>query len=227
MKTLPYLAGSLLLALPLLGAAQATAPYPRYYVGLGLYTSSYQPLGGIYSRGITVPVQLTVGYQLRPRLAVQASVAYSSSNTNYSGLGKYYSGSAAAASPYAYFMYDGTSTYRTTSTTLLARYALTSQAAHRFQVDVLGGFTLVNRYSSLSGVRTDSDSTNVIVATSNYGYSGKQTDVLLAVGAGARYRFGRQLEALLDVTLNRNLSAARFMGYATSLGLRYRFGGLR
>ena len=221
----------LLAASPLLGLAQATspAPTPRYYVGLALYASDYQPLGGSYYRGVTVPVQLTVGYQLRPRLAVQASVAYSSANANYFGLGKYYSGSAAAASPYAFFEYHGSTSSRTISTTLLARYALTRQAAHRLQVDVLGGFVQVYQRSTRTQVQTDTDSTQTVLVTRSTGSEVEQYDLLLAAGASARYRLGRHLEAVFDVMLNHNLKASPITGYpsATALGLRYRFGGLR
>ena len=232
MRLLQAVPSGLLTILPLLGLAQTASPYPHYYVGLGLYASDYQPLGGAYYRGVTVPVQLTVGYQLRSRLAVQAGIAYSNANTSSFGLGKYYSGSSAAASPAAYFEYNGTSYLRTTSTTLLARYTLTRQATHRFQVDVLGGLTLVNRRYAMSQVRTDIDSTQAVVATADYASAGAQNNFLLTAGASARYRFGQHLEAMLDFTLNHDFnhehhSSSSVLTGTTALGLRYRFGGLR
>lgn len=220
--------GGLLASAPLVGAAQATpAPTPRYYIGLALYSSDYQPLGGTYYRGVTVPVQLTLGYQLRPRLALQAAVAYSSS-TSYSELGKYYA-SAGASTIYAYFGYDASTSTRATTVAALARYTLTRQAAHRFQFDVLGGLSLVTRRYASSVTRTDTDSTYTVSQVRHYDDHSTQNDLLLTGGASARCRFGRHLEALLDVTLNRNLLMARVSGLpsATALGLRYRFGGLR
>ena len=232
MRCFQLVLGSLLAATSLLGLAQAApAPYPRYYVGVGLYASDYQPLGGAYYRGVTVPVQLTAGCQLRPRLAVQASVAYSSTSDSYFYPGKYYSGSAAAASPYAWFEVNVSNSSRTISTSLLARYTLTRQPAHRLQVDLLGGLTLVNRRSTSSGMRTDSDSTFTVNTTTHYADTDQQNDLLLGAGASARYRFGRHLEAVFDLTLHYGFGrppvSSSWLTGATALGLRYRFGGRR
>jgi hypothetical protein len=75
----------LLLSLPLAGSAQSVAPTPtpRYYVGLAAYSSKYQYVGGNSFRELRVPVQITAGYQLKPRLAVQVGVAYSQSTFDY------------------------------------------------------------------------------------------------------------------------------------------------
>ena len=66
--------GILLLASSLTSYAQATdpAPAPRFYGGLGVYTSSHQNISSWGTNGTRIPVQAVVGYQLRPRLAVQA-----------------------------------------------------------------------------------------------------------------------------------------------------------
>lgn len=219
------LLAGLLLGAPCAGVAQT---FPRYYVGLAAYSSDYQGLGGGYNRGVRVPVQVVAGYQFRPRLAVQLGVAYSSSSSSYFGMSKYYTGSAAAASPYAYFMDEGQSTTRNTSVALLARYSLTRQAAHRFQVDVLGGFTLERQRLDFSSTRTDADSTNTHFAVTQTQNQYRRTDLLVTAGLSPRFRFSRHLEAVLDVTLNKALTiqTTRFTG-ATALGLRYRFGGLR
>ena len=80
----------LLLGSPLPSLAQTssdTPATPRYYVGLGAYSSFYQSLGhasvGSNDYSFRLPVQLTAGYQLSPRLAVQVGVAYSSTNYHY------------------------------------------------------------------------------------------------------------------------------------------------
>ena len=164
------------------------------------------------------------GYQLRPRLAVQLGVAYSSVDISYFGISRYY--------PYqgpprgVYFDYDFQGRERNTSLALLARYTLTRRLGHRLQVDALGGLTTeISRYSS---VRVASDS-SLVPVTSRYESRGTDWSVLLTAGPSARYRLGRHLEALLDFTLNFNprrgrLTESSVLTGATALGLRYRFG---
>jgi len=222
--------GSLLLTVPLAGFAQNTAPAPapRYYVGLAAYSSAYQALGGNYFSGTKIPFQLTAGYQLRPRLAVQVGVAYSGQSYSYFDAGRYYTASGASASPYAYYEFNGKNQQRNTSVALLARYTLTRQPQHHFQVDLLGGFTWESeRYNSLA-TRTYSDSTRANIVTTNSDDTFRSNNILLTAGASARYRFGRHLEAVLDFTLNQRLTNTRdrynSLTGATALGLRYRFG---
>jgi hypothetical protein len=221
--------GGFLLAAPLAGFAQAAPPAaPRYYVGLAAYTSSYQTLGGNYYSGTRIPFQLTAGYQLRPRLAVQVGVAYSGKSYDYFNAGRYYTAAGVAASPYTYYEFQGRNQERNTSVALLGRYTLTRKPQHRFQADLLGGFTLEReRYSTLAN-RTFSDSTRANVLTVNSDDTFRNTNLLLTAGASARYRFGRHLEAVLDFTLNQRLTNNRYRYHsftsATALGLRYRFG---
>lgn len=221
--------GALLLGLPIAGLAQrpGLAPTPRFYGGLALYSSTYQPLGGDY-RGVTVPVQLTLGYQLRPRLALQAAVAYSGSKYAYFNLGKYYY-APQTSGPYTYFEYEGTDTWRNTSVALLARYTLTRQPAHHLQVDLLGGFTLEHESYANANTRTDSDSTHTTSVTTYSDNKATRNNLLLTAGAGARYHFGQHLEAVLDITLSTSLLRSQLtwatgLTSATALGLRYRFG---
>jgi hypothetical protein len=196
MLSCQFILGSLLLAAPLTGFAQTTAPVPRYYVGLAAYSSGYQPLGGNYYSGTRLPFQLTAGYQLRPRLAVQVGVAYSGGSYSYFNAGRYYTSAGAAASPYSYYEFQGRNQERNTSVALLARYTLTRQPQHRFQADLLGGVTLEReRYNALS-TRTFSDSTRTNVVTTNSDDTVRSNDILLTAGASARYRFGRHLEAV-------------------------------
>jgi hypothetical protein len=221
---------SLLLGAPLFSHAQSAPTLPRYYVGLSVYSSDYQPLSGNYRNGFTLPVQLTLGYQLRPRLAVQASVAYSGSSYNYFDVGKYYTGSGSAASPYAYFEYTGKGSTSMTSISLLGRYTLTRQPTHHLQLDLLGGFTLATRRATDKYTRTDSDSTRATNVTTNSDTHFQQSTLLLTVGGSARYRFGQHLEGVFDLTINSSLlpsnQGATNTGLtgAAALGLRYRFG---
>ncbi len=222
---------SLLLGAPMLSHAQDSAPtLPRYYIGLSAYSSDYQPLSGNYLNGFTLPVQLTLGYQLRPRLAVQASVAYSRNSYEYAEVGKYYTGAGSAASPYTYFEYSGKSFMSMTSIGLLGRYTLTRQPTHHLQVDLLGGFTLVTRRATDKYTRTDSDSTRATNVTTNSDTHFHQSTLLLTVGGSARYRFGQHLEGVVDITANSIVLPDRRGAWSpgitgsAALGLRYRFG---
>lgn len=228
MRWIRLLLSGLAIGSPLLASAQATAPTPRYYVGLALYASPYQPLrgGGGYLAPI-IPFQAVAGYQLRPRLAVQLGVAYSSSEYSYFDVGKYFPVGGPARGVFFETTSHGTSAH--TSVALLGRYQLTRQPSHRLQVDLLGGVTLENTHYTRDGTYTDS--TQVPISR-RYDESGSSQAYLLTAGPSVRCRLGRHLEALLDFTLNydfnrdHHVNSSELTG-ATALGLRYRFGGLR
>lgn len=214
-----------LLCLPLAGCAQnaSPAPQPRFYVGLGVYGSEYQPIGWRTLPPTRVPVQLTVGYQLRPRLAVQAALAYHGASYQYANVSSY--GSPGA--PNAFFSYDGRSTQRSAAVSLLARYTLTRQLARRFQADLLGGFTLEHRASRDMGTYTEYQ--QGLITPSPYDNRTSASDPLLTVGPSVRCRVARRLEAVLDVTWDLVLDTSHppvvtAITSAGALGLRYRFG---
>ena len=74
MRFLSFALGGLLLSTvrPALAQTSAATPAtPRYYVGLSAYTSYYQQIGNrrTGTTGFAVPLQLTAGYQLSPRVA--------------------------------------------------------------------------------------------------------------------------------------------------------------
>jgi len=225
---LPRLAlGSLLLAAPLLGHAQSpeptAAPAPRYYVGLAAFHSNFQNLGAYRQSdaGFRVPVQLTAGYQLRPRLALQLGVAYSGRTTFYAYNGYHYSDSGVPA----YYDYSNTTTQRTTSVSALARYALTRQPAHRLQVEALGGLTLVHRNTYSRGFATDEYAGGPQTIDFNNRFA--SNDLLLTGGLGLRYRLCSRLALTFDLTTNYNLNHANSFDLLTgsaALGLRYSFG---
>ena len=226
MTALRLLGSALLLSCPLLARTQSAETPPRYYVGLAAYSSDYQSLGGGYYRSTTVPVQLTLGYQLRPRLALQLGAAYSGNSSRYAGAGQYY-GTPTPQFPYSYYDYTARYSQRVTSVTLLARYALTRQPTRRLQFDLLGGVGLEITKRNYSEIRTSTDSAQTVSNTSYPESHYTSTDVVLAAGIGTRYRFSRHLEAALDVTLNKFLFGQRIYSNitsATALGLRYRFG---
>lgn len=215
--------GALLLGSPLLSRAQTTdvAPAPRFYVGLAAYQSPYQGLDNWRQSdtGFRVPVQLTVGYQLRPRLALELGVAYSGRTTRYAFDGSYYD---ANGTPFNY-QYSNTTTQRTASVSALARYTLTRQPAHRLQVEALGGVTVVHRNSYSRGFNTKDPSGPLQNTSFNIRYS--DNDLLLTAGLGLRYRLSPRFALNLDLTTNRNVNNDLF-GFTGSaaLGLRYRIG---
>ncbi|UOQ99513.1 porin family protein [Hymenobacter sp. 5317J-9] len=222
--------GTLLLALPCLSRAQTTepAPVPKFYVGLGAYGSFYQSLGGRFSneKGFPVPLQLTAGYQLRPRLAVQLGVAYSGFTSRYDVEGYYFTADPAA--PEAYYHYTSTSTRRNTSVSALARYTLTRKLAHRVQFDVLGGLTLEHYNGYARGTETQGYVNNLQVTNFDQRYV--QNTLLLSAGASVRYRLTPRFDLNLDYTLNHSVLTGRpsrglnSLTGAAALGLRYRFG---
>ena len=221
---LPQLAfGALLLGFPLLSRAQTTevAPAPRLYVGLAAYHSNYQNLGSWRQgdAGFRVPVQLTVGYQLCPRLALELGVAYSGRTTTYAYETSYSTGGG----PLTNYQYTRTATERTTSVSALARYALTRQPAHRLQVEALGGVTLMHRNLYARGSETNDLSGSP--QTTPFANRGSFNDLLLTAGLGLRYRLSSRFALNFDLTTNRSLSNASY-GFtgSSALGLRYRFG---
>jgi hypothetical protein len=211
--------------LPALGHAQAPAlPVPRYYVGLAAYSSAYQQLGGGVYRTTRLPFQVSAGYQVRPRLAVQLGVAYSSASYDNSGSGRYFPYLGPAGGVYQDYSYRGAD--RSTSLALLARYTLTRHLGQRVQVDALGGVTVEASHYTLTNAYSDSSQVPV-----THRYEGRGTDwgVLLTAGPSVRCRLAQHVDALLDFTLNYNLNRGNSPGSslltgATALGLRYRFG---
>ncbi|MVN75077.1 outer membrane beta-barrel protein [Hymenobacter sp. HMF4947] len=218
--------GALLLSLPTASLAQGAdpAPTPRFYGGLAFYSSDYQRLGNYYP-GLRLPVQGTVGYQLRPRLAVQLGVAYSGSSYDYANAGLRYNGPNTAST---YYQYSGTNGLRSTSIALLGRYTLTRKPAHRVQFDLLAGFTLEHSaYREAGSVLDSVQQGSAVASTFDERYA--HDNLLFGAGPSVRYRLGAHFELLYDLLYNANISTNRLyqiQGVTTSsaLGLRYRFG---
>ena len=219
--------GGLLVAAALPGRAQITSETPaapRFYVGLGAYSSYYQPLGGLTQANrssVRVPVQLVAGYQLRPRLAVQVGLAYSGSTSDYDyeGIRYFYSGSSMQT---AYSRYSSTNTQRNAAVSVLARYTLTRNPAHRVQFDALGGLTLEHSSSYLRG--TSTDSVGGAFVSTPFSYRASRNNLLLTAGLGTRFRLSPRFELFYDFMLNKNLTRPSTIMGSSGLGLRYRFG---
>ena len=225
---LSLLAGSgLLLFSPLLSRGQSPAEpaaAPRFYVGLAAYHSNYQNLGSWRQSdtGFRVPVQLTAGYQLRPRLALELGAAYSGRSGAYA-FDRYLN--QGTGGPVWYYLYSNTFTDRITTVSALARYTLTRQPAHRLQVDALGGLTLVHGNSYSRGFEA-SDFSGTFESVP-FDRRSTHNDFLLTAGLGLRYRLAPRFELDFDLTTNRNLNNQRvYSGFTGSaaLGVRYRFG---
>lgn len=229
MKLLPSLLSGALLIPSFTGHAQSVElpTAPHFYGGLGVYSSSRQNLGSWNINQARIPVQALVGYQLRPRLAVQLGVAYSGNSDDYAYSTSY--SSTYPPPPSTVVDFAGQYKERFVTATLLARYGLTRKPGHRFQADVLGGakFEYV-RYGE-AGTRTTYNQA-APVATA-YSAPHTSTQSALSLGFGLRYRLVSQLEVAYDFTFD--LPVARSDYYSsrlqasTSLGLRYHFGALR
>ena len=220
------LLSSLLLGSSLAGRAQSTepAPAPHFYGGLGVYSSSYQNLGS-WGNGARIPVQALVGYQLRPRLAVQLGLAYSGNRSEYAYSTSY--SSYYPAPPSTLVDIAGTYTERSTTTSLLARYTLTRKPAHRFQADVLGGIKV--EYSRYRDAGTYTTHDQATPAVTPFEYPATYSSTLLSLGASLRYRVAPRLEAVYDLTFDQPISKGdAYYGLrpqaTMALGLRYRFG---
>ena len=213
----------LLLGVPLATLAQspAAAP-PKFYAGLAAYVSDYQSINST-GRGFPVSLQATLGYQWRPRLAVQVGLAYRGSAYTYDeSPSRDYLGNGRYGPPYENIL---DVRFRSLSASLLGRYTLTRQAAHRLQFDVLAGFTLEHTHNIAYQTRTDS-ATAPVASTTAY----NRSTLLATAGLGVRYRFGPRLEATYNLLLSTTLadltsSPGYYRGSSSmALGVQYRFG---
>lgn len=237
MRFLSFALGGLLLSTvrPALAQTSAATPAtPRYYVGLSAYTSYYQQIGNrrTGTTGFAVPLQLTAGYQLSPRVAVQVAVAYSGRtyDQNYS----FYNLSTSPPYPVTSgYEVTGKSTDRYTSASALVRYTLTHDLTKRLQFDALGGFGLEHAQSHGRG--TQSTTSMGTVQTSDYDITYSHNTLLLTAGLGIRYRLNSRFELTSDFTVNKALNnennvfgnavnGTNTLTTSQALGLRYRFG---
>lgn len=214
------LPGLLAGALPLASFAQLNdaVPKPRYFMGLSAAVSGYQLPAGSYANVIS-PMP-TVGAQLRPRWAVQASVMYFQQNDSYSYTGLLFTNGGLHQG-----VDVGTSRRHTVAVPALVRYTLTRRSEQRFKVEVLAGATVVRSAYHSSGTTTDSLQ-NVVY---NNEFRTAETGFYFTLGPGLRYRLGQQFDLTGDLGFNFLLNsrpASRANGPTSAtlaLGLRYRF----
>lgn len=212
-------ASALLLALPLRGAAQPQpVPAPKVYVGLGVSLGTY---GAAFDTAFPT---LTAGVQLNSRWALQASAGYRQRTYAYAGAGQFLDPNGQAFPG----VYHSDDRIQLLALPVLARYALTRRAAHRFQADAVGGFTLVRLRTS--GHFQSFNGSNP-VPVYDYRYDVTHTGAFASFGPGVRYRLGGRLEATGDVVFNYLLNKAsygqlvhRFTTANAAVSVRYHFG---
>jgi hypothetical protein len=207
--------GVALLSTPLLSLAQTTEPEtPRYYIGVSAFTNFSQRLSRELDKSTVPPLQLTLGYQLNPRWAVQISGAYSHSP----GHSSVETSMDVDLNPIESYHND----YRNTALTItaLGRYTLTRVLNHRFQLDALGGVTL--DYETHQGKGFSSD----FISGERIPFDRQSHTIhkALSVGPSFRYRLFSGLEAVGEGTVNMDLRAPRVVTTSGAIGLRYRFG---
>ena len=218
---------SLLLSVPYSSQAQDSQPVlaSKFYVGLAAYSGPYQTFSTTYRYrdNINIPVQATIGYQLRPRLAVQLGLTYSGYKNKFEREYDYIS-----IDNYK-IHYNGNTitTVRTFSTALLMRYTLTRKPAHHFQFDVVGGLTLMHQGVRLTGNETYSyadypqSPSTIIEHNDSYPYNRLNA----SLGPEFRYRFGQLLEVVSDILFNLPITGTYHdLDSSLALGLRYHLG---
>jgi hypothetical protein len=204
-----------LLSMPLLSIAQSSEPeVPRYYIGVSAFTNFSQRLSRKLDNSIVPPLQLTLGYQIRPRWAVQLSAAYS----NSPGHSSVETAMDVDLNPIESYHND----YRNTALTFtaLGRYTLTRTLSHRFQLDALGGVTM--DYETYQGKGFSSDF--ISGERVSFDRQSHTNHKGLSVGPSFRYRLFSGLEAVGEGTVNVDLRALRNVTTSGAIGLRYRFG---
>lgn len=209
----------LLLLAPLVGQAQtsdgpARVHSPQVVVGVGgLFAGCPLPNGGLVNLKSFVP---TVGVQVRPRWGVELSAAY---DTDYRHTTTSYETLDPSTGQWALDYATQTRRIRALLVPVLARYALLNRPAQGFQVDLLGGLSLVHAVTRQS-----------MAAGSGEPYelgTSRATGVCLTLGPSVRYTVGAGLQVTAEAVLNRQVQSPTRLHEANpsvSAGVRYYFG---
>lgn len=217
----------LAIALPLAATAQTLAPpvpSPQFFVGLGGTVNTYQRLNGFNTNSFA-PV-LTAGVQLRTRLALQVGVSYRQ-QTRSSVFAGQLPDARGQLQPGSW---ASTNRNRSVGIPVLVRYTIAPHLQERFQVDLLGGVTLVRNSSRYEEAFTY-DQTQATVP-GDFANANASTDAYLSLGPSARYRVVPHVDLTGDAVFNYWLggqgTAYPFNNLSANLalGVRYRFAGL-
>lgn len=212
---------------PLGVLAQESEPvvFPRWYVGLQYGRQDFLLAlknSAESARTNTRRPQVTVGYQIKPRLAVQLGMAPVTQSFTFGG-----SGTNPAGQPVSEI---GSSKGRSLAIPVLARYTLAAKPWKNLRIDASAGGVLFWSHSQTEFTRTDNG-----VVTSRYETTTDIMNAFMALGPSARYEFGRHVDVLADWLFYKNLrrgTATQVGGTGNSLGItnslslgvRYRFG---
>lgn len=204
------------LALASHAQAPAAASAPHLYVGLGAGYFSYQ-MPGQYTVNLSSVVP-SVGLVLNSRWSVQASGAY----REQKDAGSYTVTRFGPTGLGTNVTVRSATFHHTWAVPILARYAL-RQPTKRFQVDVLGGVTLVHDSFRRA---TTTDSAEVRVEDTDQ--TTRKIGVNAALGLGVRYALTPRLaltsDVLLTYLLNASTASNRLTPPSLVVGLRYTFG---
>jgi hypothetical protein len=207
------------------------ASFPRWYVGVQYGRHDYQlalsarsgPLYGGAARTNAYRPQLTLGYQVKPNLAVQAGLAPARQSFSYGGTGTNDAGQPLSE--------KGTSTTQSLALPLLVRYTIGLKPWKKLELDALAGTVLFWSRGESEFTRTENGE-----VTAHSQFRTTINNAFITVGPSARYAFGRHVEAYADWLFYKNLrtSSATYSGgsptnnagitNALNLGIRYRFG---
>ena len=226
-----YCIGFLLfMARPSWAQTDQSSPFPRAYVGLQYGRQDYQLLVSTTSGSPRAEAgrtnarrpQLTVGYQLTPRLALQAGFAPLRETFTYGGIGTNNAGQP--------LIERGQSATRSLALPVLARYTFAVRPWKNLQLDMLGGTVLFWSRGKSEFTRTE----NGVVTTQSV-VTTQVNNAFLAAGPSARYEAGRHLAGFVDWMFYKNVrSTAAYPGSnlgnktgitnSVNLGIRYQFG---
>lgn len=222
-----------LLAAARSGWAQADAPaaFPRWYAGVQYGRHNYQlalsaqagPAYGGAGRTNARRPQLTAGYQLRPRLALQVGVAPARQSFAYGGSGTNDAGQLVSEA--------GSSSGRSLAVPLLLRYTVALKPWKKLELDALAGTVLFTSRSETEFTRTENG-----VLTAHSRFTTTVNNAFITLGPSARYPLGRHVAGFADWLFYKNLrptgagSAGANPGNSAgitssvTLGIRYQFG---
>ena len=184
--------------------APATDSYYKVYAGVSAAVQSYQlvvPMGGVrYLETVGIyPIQGVLGYQLTPRLAIQASFTKRHpANLNASESGVLANGQA----------YTSSDIRRQSDHAIpvLVRYRLTRRAAHKVHFDGLLGFTQ-QQHSYFREVRFTLDGQ---VASYNLENT-RSSNTFLTLGMAVSYPVGQRIQVGIEAADNSNTELLRYL----------------
>lgn len=212
--------------------AQADQPssFSRWYVGLQYgrqeYHLAFSATAGSSSVGSgrtnARRPQLTLGYQVKPQLALQVGIAPLKQSFTYGG-----SGTNNAGQP---VIERGISTTHSLALPILARYTLAVRPWKNLQLEALAGPVLFFSRGKSDFTRTEDG-----ILTTHSATTTQVRNAFLAAGPSARYGVGRHLVGFADWLFYKNLQSTSSSypgsnlenktGITTSinLGIRYHF----